>query len=194
MKKWDIPELSSLRYILKKFIENDWKGYYSSKCWAIANGGYDCWFQINYNNQPIADCVAGDVNVWGFSNEDIENLKLCQYIVTHMPDLKKGISCAAMTIPANQHFANLTADFGIDGEDTFVLMVAIDDDNNICDIDPYYLELYGDNIDNITKKNYIDYIDTVTNITLTNLETNDTFKVSMTNELKDKICRNFYNI
>ena len=73
-------------------------------------------------------------------------------------------------------------------------MVAIDDDNNICDIDPYYLELYGDNIDNITKKNYIDYIDTVTNITLTNLETNDTFKVSMTNELKDKICRNFYNI
>ena len=71
MKKWNIPELSSLRYVLKKFIENDWKGYYSNKFWSIANGVYYCWFQINYNNQHIADCVSGEVNVWVFSNEDI---------------------------------------------------------------------------------------------------------------------------
>ncbi len=42
---------------LKKFDEN---GKYS-KCgkWSIANGGYDLWWEIYYEDYTVLQCVAG---------------------------------------------------------------------------------------------------------------------------------------
>ncbi len=59
---------------LKKF---DKTGRYS-KCgkWSIANGGYDLWWEIYYEDYPVLQCVAGELRE-GFGpfppfTEDIE--------------------------------------------------------------------------------------------------------------------------
>lgn len=39
--------------------------------WTIAEGGYDRWFDIyyNHNHSPVADCIAGEVSVYGFTDK-----------------------------------------------------------------------------------------------------------------------------
>ena len=50
-----------LKPILKKFDDN-------GKCvkgthWSIANGGYDLWWELYYDDIPILQCVAGELKI-----------------------------------------------------------------------------------------------------------------------------------
>ena len=54
-------KLTGLKTVLKKF-DKTWKGAYTFGSWKIANGGYDCWFELYYKNQPVVQCIAGEVS------------------------------------------------------------------------------------------------------------------------------------
>lgn len=45
--------------------------------WTIAEGGYDKWWEIYYgkDSRPVAECIAGNVSVYGFSDADNEVIK-----------------------------------------------------------------------------------------------------------------------
>ena len=52
-------KFSGLKDVLKTFDEHGWKGSFTREFWTIANGGYDCWFELYYKGQPVASCIAG---------------------------------------------------------------------------------------------------------------------------------------
>lgn len=49
--------------MLREFDEDG--RYAECKEFSIALGGYDKWFEISYKGQPVCDCVAGDIQIWG---------------------------------------------------------------------------------------------------------------------------------
>lgn len=55
-------KFTGLKDVLKTFDEHGWKGSFTRGLWEIGNGGYDCWFELYYDNQPVATCVAGIIN------------------------------------------------------------------------------------------------------------------------------------
>lgn len=52
-------KFSGLKDVLKAFDEHGWKGSFTRESCTIANGGYDCWFELYYKGQPVASCIAG---------------------------------------------------------------------------------------------------------------------------------------
>ncbi len=65
-------EIYQLRLLLQIFDEYGWKGSYSVGNWSIANGGYDLWFEIYYNQIAQIQCIAGELTV---VNEEVINSK-----------------------------------------------------------------------------------------------------------------------
>lgn len=65
-------EIYQLRLLLQIFDEYGWKGSYSVGNWSIANGGYDLWFEIYYNQIAQIQCIAGELTV---VNEEVINPK-----------------------------------------------------------------------------------------------------------------------
>lgn len=50
----------------KKMVSRFYKGRrqeYKSGPWSISVGGYDCWFQISYNDTPIIECINGNLYI-----------------------------------------------------------------------------------------------------------------------------------
>ena len=62
--------MKNLQKILQQFKENGWKGTYTAKEWKIADGAYDLDFKIYFNNEPVADCILGELSVWGNIEEE----------------------------------------------------------------------------------------------------------------------------
>ena len=50
---------AGLKTVLKKF---DADGRYA-ECgnWSIANGGYDCWWEIYYQGYTVLQCISGEL-------------------------------------------------------------------------------------------------------------------------------------
>lgn len=65
--KGEDAEMYQLRLLLQIFDKYGWKGSYSIGNWSIANGGYDLWFEIYYNQIAQIQCIAGELTVM---NED----------------------------------------------------------------------------------------------------------------------------
>lgn len=53
--------LRGLKAILKKFDENG--RYAEGTHWSIANGGYDLWWELYYDNIPIVQCIDGELEI-----------------------------------------------------------------------------------------------------------------------------------
>lgn len=62
----DMADLKNLLISYKSTDENGSISLYKGD-WAITEGGYDKWWELYYgeNAEPIADCIAGEVNVFG---------------------------------------------------------------------------------------------------------------------------------
>ncbi len=55
-------EIRSLKTALTNFKGRNWKGRTKCGNWAVANGGYDLWFEVYYNDVPVMQCVAGELS------------------------------------------------------------------------------------------------------------------------------------
>ena len=68
------------------FDEHGWKGSFSKNNWRVANGGYDLWFELYYNDQPVVDCIAGKLSAWGMPQDVLD--EICRRIIRKFPHLK----------------------------------------------------------------------------------------------------------
>lgn len=50
-----------LKSVLEKFDNNG--KYAEGTHWSIANGGYDLWWELYYDDLPILQCVAGELKI-----------------------------------------------------------------------------------------------------------------------------------
>ena len=73
-------ELNGLKQLLVKFDEHGWKGSFSNRNWKIANGGYDLWFELYYNDQPVAQCINGKLSSY-FGLEKTDKNRLLSKIL-----------------------------------------------------------------------------------------------------------------
>ncbi len=80
-------KFSGLTDVLKRFDENGWKGSFTHGDWQIANGAYDCWFELYYKGEPVARCVAGELSC-DFDLDEGLKLMLAQKIVAVYDNLK----------------------------------------------------------------------------------------------------------
>ena len=80
-------KFAGLKDVLKRFDENGWKGTFTHGDWQIANGAYDCWFELYYKGEPVARCVAGELSC-DFDLSDEQKLMLAQKIVGVYDNLK----------------------------------------------------------------------------------------------------------
>lgn len=77
----DRQRISDLKELLNLYMNNSETGSIALNKgdWAIAEGGYHKWWELYFgeNGIPVADCIAGEINVFGdtFSNEDKEFIK-----------------------------------------------------------------------------------------------------------------------
>lgn len=78
----------NFKRMLLRFDNNGWKGRYNEGPWSIANGGYDLWFEIYYNNTLVAQCIDGEVSSH-FNINGIDNKKLVNKILEIFPHLKR---------------------------------------------------------------------------------------------------------
>ena len=69
-------KFTGLDMVLKRFDNIKWNGMCISGFWRIANGGYDKWFELYYNDIPVAECINGIIssNCSYVSDEDKETL------------------------------------------------------------------------------------------------------------------------
>lgn len=75
-----------LKHVLRKFDEHGWKGSFKHSAWEIANGGYDQWFVVYYQGEPVVDCIAGELSSAYGLCEPVKNrlLKVIQSVYTHL--------------------------------------------------------------------------------------------------------------
>ena len=72
----DTQSISDLKELLNLYMDNSEKGSIALNKgdWVIAEGGYNKWWELYFGEIaiPVADCIAGEVNVYGdtLSNED----------------------------------------------------------------------------------------------------------------------------
>lgn len=52
---------TGLKDVLRTFDDHGWKGSFTRGNWRIANGGYDCWFELHYKGPLVARCIAGEL-------------------------------------------------------------------------------------------------------------------------------------
>lgn len=81
-----ISDFGNLRKALDTFDRN---GRYSSRGhWSIARGGYDLWFEIYYDNYPVVDCVAGELERCNSDElSDPDYIRVCELIHEVYPDI-----------------------------------------------------------------------------------------------------------
>lgn len=65
---------SGLKAVLKRFDDNGWRGCYRQGPWSIANGGYDLWFELYYEDTCVARCVAKELEI-EYDGEDAIKLQ-----------------------------------------------------------------------------------------------------------------------
>ena len=88
--------LAGLKRVLEKFDED-------GKCvrgthWKIANGGYDLWWELYYDEQPVVRCCASGEytkNYWEIGNlsncgtvPDTEFKRICKAIMDVYPECR----------------------------------------------------------------------------------------------------------
>lgn len=81
-------KFTGLKGVLKNFDENGWKGSFSHGDWQIGNGAYDCWFELYYQGEPVARCVAGELSCDFVGLEDEQKLKLANKVLEVYENLK----------------------------------------------------------------------------------------------------------
>lgn len=80
---------AGLKDVLKTFDEHGWKGSFSRGPWKIANGGYDCWFELYYKGLPVARCIAGELESNVSWVNDVEKEKMFNKILEVYDHLKE---------------------------------------------------------------------------------------------------------
>ena len=70
--------LRGLKATLEKFDENG--KYAEGKHWNIGRGGYDLWWELYYDNMPIARCVAGTLEITFDALTDVMEKRLIKSI------------------------------------------------------------------------------------------------------------------
>ena len=80
-------DFKGLDAVLKRFDSHGWKGSFSSGDWRIANGGYDLWFELYYQGQPVAQCVAGVLSS-NFGLDEADKNRLLEKILKVYDHLK----------------------------------------------------------------------------------------------------------
>lgn len=78
--------LRGLKAILKRFDENG--RYAEGTHWSIANGGYDLWWELYYDNMAIARCVAGTLEITVDELTDVMEKRLIKSIKSVYTDLR----------------------------------------------------------------------------------------------------------
>lgn len=64
-----------LNNVLKEFDNHGWKGTHFIVPWKICNGGYDLWFELYYQGEPVASCINGKLESnFGLEQSDKEEL------------------------------------------------------------------------------------------------------------------------
>lgn len=70
---------NQLKEVLQRYKDSDGNSpiVISEDDWTIAEGGYDKWWEIYYgrDSRPVAECIAGNVSVYGFSVADNNEIK-----------------------------------------------------------------------------------------------------------------------
>ena len=68
-------KFTGLNNVLKQFDNHGWKGSFSTGPWQIGNGGYDLWFELYYQGEPVARCIYGELESnFGLEQSDKEEL------------------------------------------------------------------------------------------------------------------------
>lgn len=79
---------NDLKDVLNAFDDIGWKGTAGFGDWEIANGGYDLWFELSYQDEVVARCVDGEMSfhnrmdandkkeLWGQIKEVYDHLRL----------------------------------------------------------------------------------------------------------------------
>lgn len=77
-----------LKTALKKFDEN---GRYA-ECgnWSVANGGYDCWWEIYYQGYTVLQCINGKLD-GGFRPTDNFTEKVEKQLIKIVKDVYKDL-------------------------------------------------------------------------------------------------------
>lgn len=65
--------IRGFRSALRKFVSADASSV-STKHWKVAKGGYDLWFEIYFDNVPVARCVSGELENSCLREEDFYRL------------------------------------------------------------------------------------------------------------------------
>jgi hypothetical protein len=80
--------VQGLRSVLRRFartkddfVENK-KGH-----WSIGNGGYDCWWELYYDNCPVAACILGTLENVCLDPKDFERLQTV--VDDEYPDMRR---------------------------------------------------------------------------------------------------------
>lgn len=73
-----------LRKILRRF---DADGHHvQGRHWSVAKGGYDLWWQLYYDDVPVADCVCGEL--YNDCLPEAVFKKIADIIIQEYPDVQ----------------------------------------------------------------------------------------------------------
>lgn len=79
---------TGLKDVLRTFDQHGWKGSFTRGLWRIANGGYDCWFELYYKELPVAQCIVGTLECNYTWVSDAEKEKMFDKILEVFDHLK----------------------------------------------------------------------------------------------------------
>ena len=73
----------NFRQMVRRFLDGN-RNYYESGDWSIAQGGYDCWFELYYKKRCLITCINGrmipqEVRIEG-TNKLIDTKKLMKIL------------------------------------------------------------------------------------------------------------------
>lgn len=68
-----------LRKAFQTYSNNGYVGRRGN--WKVAQGGYDLWFEVYYDNMPVVDCIDGELeNIVGLSVDEFD--AICDVIMS----------------------------------------------------------------------------------------------------------------
>lgn len=82
---WHDYKMAGLRDVLRKFDSNG--KFAKSGHWHIANGGYDLDWELYYDDVPVVQCIAGELengHLPDFAWNKVRNIILSEY-----PDIQE---------------------------------------------------------------------------------------------------------
>lgn len=101
-------KLSGLKNVLQAFDEHGWEGSFTRDYWRIANGANDLWFELYYKNQPVVQCISGELSSnFGLDNSEKEMvlskiLEVYEDLKAYQPQLSEHVQSAAVEAPESQ--------------------------------------------------------------------------------------------